>query len=157
MHLSVKLGVAGGFPIYERLEEKLFVERSDLFLKLLDARWPQTEELVNGMVKVLSSLGIDSGNLIDVCCGNGRVSVYMAKKGFRAVGVDVSEAFLNDAEKKAREHHVADMVRFLEGDVRTLKKVVGHVAKPFDASASQSFDAFKCGCQGAVVKPLFAS
>jgi len=111
---------------------KLFVEHSDLFLKLLDERWSKTEDVVNGMLKVLSGFGIKSGNLLDLCCGNGRISIYMAKKGFKAVGVDISGAFLEDARKKAEEHKVSRNVNFLEGDVRNLKKVVGDVSKPFD-------------------------
>jgi SAM-dependent methyltransferase len=112
--------------------KKLFIERADLFLKLLDARWAQTDELVNGMVKVLRTQGIASGNLLDLCCGNGRISVYVAKQGFKAVGVDLSQVFVEDARRKAREHHVADSVRFLVGDVRTLKEVVGPISSPFD-------------------------
>lgn len=102
---------------------KLFVERSDVFLKLLDERWSKTEEIVNGIVKVLNSFGTSSGNLLDLCCGNGRISIYMAKKGFKAVGIDISQAFLEDATKKTRENGVSDKIKFVEGDVRKLKEV----------------------------------
>ena len=111
--------------------KKLFVERSDLFLKLLDYRWSRTEELVNGMIRVLNDFGITSGNLLDLCCGNGRVSVYMAKKGFKAVGVDISQVFLDDARKKAKDHQVSNMVTFLEGDVRKLRDAVKSFSEPF--------------------------
>lgn len=111
---------------------KLFVERSDLFLKLMDQRWPRTEELVNGMMKVLRDIGVYSGSLLDLCCGNGRISIFMAKKGFKATGVDISKAFLEDARKKAEEHDVSSTVTFLEGDVRNLKEVVGSPPQPFD-------------------------
>jgi SAM-dependent methyltransferase len=111
---------------------KLFVDHSDLFLKFLDERWLKTEDMVSGMVKVLGSFGIKSGDVLDLCCGNGRVSIYMAKKGFEVVGVDFSRAFLDDARKKAEEHKVSRNVTFLEGDVRNLKKVVGNVSQPFD-------------------------
>jgi ubiquinone/menaquinone biosynthesis C-methylase UbiE len=103
---------------------KLFIDRSDLFLKLLNERWLRTEELVNGMTKVLDDFGIRSGNLLDLCCGNGRVSICMAKKGFKTVGVDISRAFLDDAKRKAQEHGVSNLVSFLEGDVRKLKEVI---------------------------------
>jgi len=117
---------------------KLFVEHSDLFLKLLDERWPRAEETVNGMVKVLSDLGITSGNLLDLCCGNGRISIYMAKKGFKAVGVDISKAFMEDARRKARKHDVSHLASFLEGDVRKLREVVGCAAQPFDVIVNAS-------------------
>lgn len=112
--------------------KKLFVEHADLFLKLLDYRWPRTEELVNGMIRVLNNLGITSGNLLDLCCGNGRVSVYMAKKGFKAVGVDISQVFLDDARKKAQDHQVSNMVTFLQGDIRKLREAVKSFPEPFD-------------------------
>ena len=111
---------------------KLFVDHSDLFLKLLDERWSRTEGLVEGVVKVLKSFDITTGNLLDLCCGNGRVSVCMAEKGFRAVGVDISRAFVEDARKKAVEHKVSNLVTFLEGDARKLREVVGDISQPFD-------------------------
>jgi SAM-dependent methyltransferase len=112
---------------------RLFVDRSDLFLRLLNQRWLKTEELVNGMTKVLDGYGIKSGNLLDLCCGNGRISIYMAKKGFKTVGVDISRAFVEDAERKAREHGVSSLVTFLEGDVGKLREVVNtKYSVPFD-------------------------
>lgn len=110
---------------------KLFIERADVFLKILNERWAIAEGLVNGMLKVLSDFGITSGSLLDLCCGNGRISVYMAKRGFKAVGVDISRAFIEDASKKAAEHGVSDKTRFLEGDVRRLKEVLKGLCEPF--------------------------
>lgn len=98
----------------------------------MNQRWAKTEQLVNGIVKLLEDFGIRSSNLLDLYCGNGRTSIFMAKKGFRAVGVDISRAFLEDARKKAKEHRVSRLVTFLEGDARKLKEVVGTVSKPFD-------------------------
>lgn len=115
---------------------KLFIQRADLFLKLLNQRWPKTEELVTGMVEVLSGFGIEHGKLLDLSCGNGRVSIHMAKRGFRAVGIDISKLFLKDARKKAEEHDVSRLVTFLEGDVRRLRDVVGSKYGPFDVVVS---------------------
>ena len=116
---------------------KLFVERSDLFLRLLNQRWSGTEELVDGITKVLDRFGIKAGHLLDLCCGNGRISIHMAKKGFKAVGVDISRVFLEDAERKAREHGVSNLVTFLEGDIRKLEEVVRtRYSRPFDVLVS---------------------
>ncbi|NWF87805.1 methyltransferase domain-containing protein [Candidatus Bathyarchaeota archaeon] len=112
--------------------KKLFIENADSFLKIMEERWSRTEELVNGMVKILANFGITSGNLLDLCCGNGRVSIYMAKKGFKAIGVDISKVFIEDAKRKAKTYKVSGMVTFLQGDVKNLKKVVGCVSQPFD-------------------------
>jgi hypothetical protein len=57
----------------------------------------------------------------------------MAKKGFKTVGVDMSRAFIEDAERKGREHGVSNLVTFLEGDVRKLREVVStKYSIPFD-------------------------
>jgi SAM-dependent methyltransferase len=111
--------------------DELFIERSDLFLKLLSQRWSRTEELVNGMMVLLGGFGIKSGTVLDLCCGNGRISVFMAKRGFKAVGVDISRALLEDARRKAEENEVAERVSFLEGDVRRLKDIAQRSLKPF--------------------------
>lgn len=111
---------------------ELFIQRSDLFLKLMNQRWSKTEELANGMIRVLDSFGIRTGTLLDLCCGNGRISIFMAKKGFKAVGVDISKAFLEDGGRKAEGHGVDDRVTFLEGDVRRLKNIVKMGLQPFD-------------------------
>jgi ubiquinone/menaquinone biosynthesis C-methylase UbiE len=84
------------------------------------------------MTRVLGGFGVESGNLLDLCCGNGRVSIYMAERGFKTVGVDISRAFLEDARRKARERGVSNLVTFLEGDVRNLNGVIGRSFQPFD-------------------------
>jgi 2-polyprenyl-3-methyl-5-hydroxy-6-metoxy-1,4-benzoquinol methylase len=118
--------------MYKDWVHTLFIDRSDLFLRLLNQKWLRTEELTNGMTKVLDGFGINSGNLLDLCCGNGRVSIHMAKKGFKTVGVDISTAFLEDARRKAKEHGVSNLVTFLEGDVRKLNKIIGESLPSFD-------------------------
>lgn len=110
----------------------LFIDHSDLFLKLLNSRWDQTPELAEGMVNLLKTFNINSGNLLDICCGNGRISIHLAKRGFKAVGVDISETFILDAQRRAKKHRVSDMTIFLKGDVRRLKEVVGSQPQPFD-------------------------
>ncbi len=54
------------------------------------------------------------------------------RRGFKAVGVDISKVFLRDARRKAREHGVSDSATFLEGDVRKLKEVIGNTSEPFE-------------------------
>ena len=111
---------------------KLFVEHADIFLKIMNLRWPRAKEAASGMVRVLQNFGIMSGNLLDLCCGNGRLSICMALKGFRAVGVDISRSFIEDARKRAKEYGVANLTRFIEGDVRRVKDVLKDIQEPFD-------------------------
>ena len=98
----------------------------------MNERWLRTEEHVNALAKLLEGNGIKSGNVLDLCCGNGRFSVFMALKGFKVTGVDISNTYLEDAKKKAAEYKVSDLTRFLQSDVRNLTSIPGVDAHPFD-------------------------
>lgn len=71
------------------------------------------------LVSVLADLGIRSGRVIDLGCGEGRDSIYLASRGFDVLGVDVSPAALRKARVRADAENVP--VRFLERDVTTLR------------------------------------
>jgi len=117
-------------------QRRMFIDRAELFLKVMNLRWQATEPLVDAMVKVLADLNITSGELLDLCCGNGRICIHMAKRGFHATGVDISGPFIEDARKKAHQYGVSGSIRFVEGDVRNLSKVLGPKSRPFDVVTS---------------------
>lgn len=54
--------------------------------------------------------------VLDVACGEGRNSVWLAKLGCEVVGVDISPLALNKARKLAMDHAVP--ASFLESDIR---------------------------------------
>lgn len=68
--------------------------------------------------------GIRKGRALDLCCGNGRVSIHLAKKGWETVGVDFSKEYLDDAVEKAKLYGISDRCRFIHGDVRDLSKLL---------------------------------
>ena len=103
---------------------ELYDKYADIFLKLLNAKWKNTEKLTHNMAKYLEHYGINSGTLLDLCCGNGRISVHMAKLGYKAVAVDTAETFLNDGKQKAEQYGVSSSISFVNGDVRILKEVI---------------------------------
>lgn len=105
--------------------KEIAFDKSALFLKSLNLQWRRTERLVKGINRVLVEHGVTSGHVLDLCCGNGRVSTHFALKGFTATGVDYSPTFIEDAKSKAEEYHVADKVEFLLGDVRDLDALLG--------------------------------
>jgi len=102
----------------------MFIDRAVLFLKIMNERWPRTEVLVDGMIRLLKDFGIESGRVLDLCCGNGRVAISFAEKGFRALGVDMSPVFIEDARARAWELGVSERVDFVCGDVRRLLSLV---------------------------------
>lgn len=63
--------------------------------------------------------------VLDLTCGTGAQTLFLAKKGYQVVGGDISPALLEIARDKAKQDNLD--IEFIEGDMRTIK--VGH----FDA------------------------
>jgi ubiquinone/menaquinone biosynthesis C-methylase UbiE len=95
------------------------------------AGWSEAESCAEAICRIFAEHGITKGKVLDICCGTGRLSTWLAKKGFTAVGLDISALYLREAEKKAREHGVQSNVKFLVGDMRDLDEVAGSES-PFD-------------------------
>jgi len=117
-------------------QEKLFIKRADLSIRIMNLHWPFTERSVEGIVDILNEHGIKGGHVLDICCGNGRISVHLAKRGFKATGVDFSRPYLEDARRNAERLGVGGSTRFVEGDARDLAGVLGDQGEPFDAVVS---------------------
>jgi len=76
-----------------------------------------------------------SGSVLDLGCGTGRISYYLAKQGYRVTGVDVSEALLSVASNKAVECKYD--ISFILADSLTL---------PFENETFDILIAFKLLC-----------
>jgi SAM-dependent methyltransferase len=57
-------------------------------------------------------------DVLDVPCGEGRIGRSLAKRGHRVVGVDITEAFLEEGRRRAEADGVE--MRFVRGDMREL-------------------------------------
>ncbi len=57
-------------------------------------------ERADHICKLLSDCGITGGDLIDLACGTGSMSVEFAGRGFEVIGVDASEGMLCLAREK---------------------------------------------------------
>lgn len=103
--------------------ENLFVKKGNLFLKLMNRKWEKAERTVNAIEKILKKNGIEKGKILDLMCGNGRIAIYLAKKGYDVVGLDLSPIFIEDAKERVEEFGVEDKVKFMKEDVRRLEKI----------------------------------
>lgn len=56
--------------------------------------------------------------ILDIGCGTGRHSLELAKRGYRVIGVDLSESQLNRAKEKARQANLD--IGFFKCDARQL-------------------------------------
>jgi len=66
------------------------------------------------LVSVIDSGKVKPGKALDICCGAGTNTVYMAQKGFDVTGLDISSQAIEYARRKAREAGVK--IRFIVGN-----------------------------------------
>ncbi len=80
----------------------------------------------------------EGGAVLDVGCGTGRHSVALARRGYRVTGVDISEAMLDVARRRAREAGLAaDQITWVRTDALAFER-------------PGAFDAVLCLCEGAM-------
>jgi len=90
--------------LWEALEPILFDE----------ARWKSAPAEVDG---ALARLGLSPpAAVLDLCCGVGRHSLELARRGFVVTGVDRTEAYLTAAREQAAAEGLS--VEFVRGDMR---------------------------------------
>lgn len=67
--------------------------------------------------KIINLLNIKEGSkILDLCCGVGRHSIELAKRGFTVIGVDSNEEYLKMAIKKSKKEKVN--IEFIKDDMR---------------------------------------
>ncbi len=70
---------------------------------------------------IVDALGILPGSrVLDLGCGYGRHTVYLAKWGYRVVCYDLSEYLLSKARERIENFNVEGMVEIVRGDMREL-------------------------------------
>lgn len=58
--------------------------------------------------------------VLDLCCGTGRHSIVLAKRGYDVTGVDLTRHYIEKARKKAEEKEFD--IEFVEKDMREFKR-----------------------------------
>lgn len=100
----------------------MFIEKPDLWFSSMNQAWKQGSKITSQIKKVLKRYRITKGKLLELGCGNGRISINMAKRGFDVTGVDISEKYLENAVERAARARTD--VRFIHGDYRKIDKLV---------------------------------
>jgi len=118
----------------EDFVNKYFIEKAELFRIIMDSgiMVERARKLAKYIAKQLVLLGIDSGVLLDVGCGTGRVALALAEIGYRVVGVDISPEFIEVARRRAKDRDLGDKAEFILCDARNLLSCLGN--RRFDAA-----------------------
>ncbi len=75
--------------------------------------------LARDLLRIARTLPRSPRTLVDLGCGEGRDSIYFARRGYRVLGVDISSVGVRKAERRAARLGVE--ARFLVGDLRTFR------------------------------------
>jgi len=77
----------------------------DIYFRLYETEDIESvAEETEGIIKLLKPQ--PQAKILDLCCGYGRHSIELAKKGFKVVGVDISEKQIQHAIKRAKESNI---------------------------------------------------
>lgn len=100
--------MASSKEIFEKIYEKPW------------AVWTKTEP-PQELVELIEGGKIKPGKVIDIGCGEGFYSIYLASKGFDVLGIDFSERAIKYAKENTGSQRVN--VRFLAMDIADLEKL----------------------------------
>ncbi|MGC5325802.1 methyltransferase domain-containing protein [Brevibacillus sp. SYSU BS000544] len=75
----------------------------------------------------------NQGEVLDLACGTGRITIPLAQEGIAVTGLDLSIEMLERAKRKAEVAGVVDKINFVQGDMRTfdLQKKFSTIMIPF--------------------------
>lgn len=77
-------------------------------------RWERAPGQVERLLELLEPP--EGAHVLDLCCGPGRHSLELARRGFRVTGVDRTEEYLEEARRRAGEEGLD--VEFVRADMR---------------------------------------
>jgi SAM-dependent methyltransferase len=100
-----------------------------------ESRWAEVGMVADGVI-ALAKLPLynlekkgKTPRVVDLCCGFGRITLELARRGFIACGVDITKSYLGAAREDAAYDGLS--VDFIEKDVRSFRR-----KKAFDAAVN---------------------
>ena len=112
--------------------ESLFERFAELYVSTLEELIPSSIEDADGLENIFNEYGVPGDGLVlDLACGIGRHSTALAQRGYRVMGLDISETLLDRARMLAEERGVD--VEFRRGDMRSVEEHLQDHSGRFDA------------------------
>jgi SAM-dependent methyltransferase len=93
------------------------------FARVYNERWIGFAQRVAPRVLAFyerTPVGGEHKTLLDVCCGTGQLALYFLERGYRVVGIDLSEAMLGYARENAAHYIESGQARFRQADAADL-------------------------------------
>lgn len=82
---------------------------------MFDARrWENTPTHVTGALGLMNMP--ENAAVLDLCCGPGRLSLELARRGYRVTGVDRTKTYLDEAQRRADAEGLP--IEFVQDDMR---------------------------------------
>ncbi|WP_161598789.1 class I SAM-dependent methyltransferase [Geobacter sulfurreducens] len=79
--------------------------------------WLEKRAINNALI---SSNAKFNSKVLDIPCGTGRLSIYLASQGYNVIGVDISDSMVEVSRIKANNHIFKDKLEFLVSDATSL-------------------------------------
>ncbi|WP_297497515.1 class I SAM-dependent methyltransferase [Thermococcus sp.] len=99
---------------------KTYVEYGEIIFDILTVHreaYENTPQQVDFIVSLLRKYHPDAVEVLDVPCGDGRISLGFLERGYRVTGMDISPSYIRIASEKGQKHPGS---RFLVGDMREM-------------------------------------
>ena len=96
---------------------------------LVGAPWDMGEP-PRELTELVNDGKLQTGKVLDIGCGTGTIAVFLASRGFKASGLDISRIAVKKAERKAARHDVT--CRFYRLDFTDRKELESAGLPAFD-------------------------
>ncbi len=99
---------------------KTYVEHGDIVFDVLTVHkeaYENTPQQVDFIVSIIQKYHPNAIKILDVPCGDGRISLGLLQRGYEVTGIDISPSYIKIASKRAKNNPKA---RFLVGDMREM-------------------------------------
>ncbi|GJQ61360.1 MAG: SAM-dependent methyltransferase [Melioribacteraceae bacterium] len=97
---------------------------NDIYLKTDESKIPwNIPEIPEQLIALLKNYQIKDRKTLEIGCGLGHYSLWLAGKGFDVTGIDVSSIAVQNAVKKAKDHKLK--CRFITGGFPETKELSG--------------------------------
>jgi SAM-dependent methyltransferase len=82
-----------------------------------------------------TAIGQKEKTLLDLCCGTGQLAVHFLERGYRVVGIDLSEHMLHHAQENAAQYVRKGQADFIQADAAAFHpdERFGLIVSTFDA------------------------